>query len=564
MNLAPLALAVLVGRIDEHVVGAAQEVNDRPLVLLHARVLDAAGEQWLGDFGVVIRGDRIERVGRSGELDTPADARVVDLEGRALIPGLIDLHTHLLLHPYDEAPWDEQVLREPLELRTIRATTAARATIEAGFTTIRELGTEGAGFADVALRDAIRAGLIVGPRIVATTRAIVAASCYGPAGFDSRVAVPQGAQEVNGPDAMRGAVREQIAAGADWIKVYADYRRRAGDPATATLTEEELCAAVAEATSAGRRVAAHATTDEGIRRALEAGVATIEHGDGASDATLARMQERGVALCPTLAAVEALALQHGWKRDSEPRPERLTRALDAVRRAQAVGVTIACGSDAGVFAHGANAREIELLVEAGLTPAAALRAATTTAASVLGHDDLGRIAPGAFADLVAVTGDPLADPKALRAIDWVASGGRVVVDRRAAATAAAPSADHTEALQSCERFLADYSRGDFDAVGRAFAPGASIAIDPITTEVRTLPAAQFVERAREGRARQGELREVLTGVPIVLVDHALATVWATFRVDLPSGASHGTDVFQLARIGGEWKILSLCWTSRSG
>ena len=224
-----------------------------------------------------------------------------------VVPGLIDLHTHLLLHPYDETPWDEQVLKEPLELRTIRGVVQARATLEAGFTTIRELGTEGAGIADVALRDAVVQGLIRGPRILAATRAIVATGCYGPQGFDPRWEVPKGAQEADGVDGVRVAVREQVAAGADWIKFYADYRRRSGASATPTFSLEEMAAIVDEARSAGKPVAAHAQTDEGARRAALAGVATIEHGDGISAETLALMKERGVVLVPTLAALAAIA-----------------------------------------------------------------------------------------------------------------------------------------------------------------------------------------------------------------------------------------------------------------
>ena len=417
--------------------GAGARHDPTALLLTGARVLDESGERWVTGRDVLVAGGRIAAVGPAGTLSAPppgAAGEVVrlDLSGLVLLPGLIDLHTHLLLHPYDETPWNDQVLKEALELRTIRAVTAARATLEAGFTTVRELGTEGAGFADVALRDAIAAGLVPGPRIFAATRAIVAGGSYGPAGFDPRWEVPKGAQVADGADGVRRAVREQIAAGADWIKVYADYPRRPGAPSTPTFSQEELAAAVDEARSAGLPVAAHAHTAEGIRRAVLAGVATIEHGDGATAEVLQLMRRRGVALCPTLAATEAVTRYAGW-RPGQPEPERLKDARAGFARALAAGVIIANGSDAGVFAHGDNAREIELLVAWGMTPRDALRAATATAAGVLGRGrDLGRIAPGYVADLVAFHGDPLADIAALRHPVLVIKDGKVAADRRAA------------------------------------------------------------------------------------------------------------------------------------
>jgi imidazolonepropionase-like amidohydrolase len=425
------------------VVAGSATRADPPLLITGAKVLDEKGETLIDGASLLVRRGRIERVTRNSAHDDPigADLQRLNLDGLTLLPGLIDLHSHLLLHPYNEAPWDDQVLRESLELRTVRAVAAARATLEAGFTTLRDLGTEGAGFADVALRDAIEKGIVPGPRVVAVTRAIVATACYAPVGFDRRWDVPQGAQEATGVDEVRLAVRQQIAAGADWIKVYADFPRGSDKTASPTFSQEELNALVDEARAAGRKVAAHATSDEGIRRAVLAGAATIEHGYGASEGTLALMREKGVALCPTLSAPEAVARYAAEKRSSSPAstmpageapasdPVAESRAMFA--RALASGVTIACGSDVGVFSHGENARELELMVSYGMTPAQALRAATITAAKVLGREkDLGRIARGCVADLVAVRGNPLEDVSILRRPVLVIKDGRAVVGRR--------------------------------------------------------------------------------------------------------------------------------------
>jgi len=402
------------------------------LLLTGASVLDESGERWVQGVDVLVAGGRIVRIGPAGSVVVPTEGAVLlDLAGLHLVPGLIDLHSHLLLHSYDEANWDEQVLKESLEARTIRATVSARITVESGFTTLRDLGTEGAGYADVALRDAIEAGVIPGPRIVATTRAIVATGCYAiGAGYDPRWNMPKVAEEATGVDEVRRVVRGQIAAGADWIKVYADYRRAEGDPATPTFSQEELDALVDEARSAGKPVAAHAKTDEGIRRAVQAGVKTIEHGYGASAETLKTMREKGVVLCPTLAAAEAVARYAGWDGKS-PDPPGITNSKAMFARALASGVTIACGSDVGVFPHGDSARELELMVAYGMKPTDALRAATSTAAATLGREkELGRIAEGLAADLVAVRGDPLADVSNLRKPVLVVKGGKVVVDRR--------------------------------------------------------------------------------------------------------------------------------------
>ena len=291
------------------------------------------------------------------------------------------------------------------------------------------LGTEGAGYADVALRDAINEGIIPGPRVVTVTRALVATGCYGPSGFDPRWAMPVGAEVADGPVGVRKAVRSQIAAGADWIKVYADYRRKPGDRSTPTFSQEELNAIVDEARSAGLRVAAHAVTNEAIRRSVQAGVTTIEHGTEASAAVLAMMREKNVVLCPTLAASEAMARYSGWTPDMPDHP-RIGQAKEMFARALRSGVTVACGSDAGVFAHGDNLREVELMVAYGMTSGQALAASTHVSAGVLDRaNELGRVAEGYLADLIAVRGDPLSDVSVCRKPALVIKNGRIVIDR---------------------------------------------------------------------------------------------------------------------------------------
>lgn len=407
------------------------EAKSPDIILVKAaRLLDVRAGHYLDNAAVLIEGDRIKEVGPAAQLESHAtkSAKIIDLHDATVLPGLIDCHTHLMARSTSGPDgYLLDLAKKSQAFRALEGAADARITLRAGFTAVRDVENEGSGYADVALRDAINQGLVEGPRMQVATRAIAAVGQYNPFGVSPDLHdFPTGAQMVSGAEEARRAVREQIGYGADLIKVYADWQYP-------TLTVDELRVIVEEAHKLHRKVAAHATTPEGIFNALTAGVDSIEHGHQADRKDIELMKEKGVFLVPTVGVLDHSYERRAPQLTSERRKrydDFLQGTYDEVKLAKSLGVKIASGFDAGsAELQGKNAEELVSLTKRGLTPLEALRAATTTAAELLdAQDQLGAIEPGKFADLIAVQGDPLSDITVLRQVKFVMKGGITILD----------------------------------------------------------------------------------------------------------------------------------------
>lgn len=387
------------------------------------RVFD--GEDMHEGWVVITEGDKIIAAGPKEKVKEPAGATKINFPNSTLTPGLIEGHSHLLLYPYNITDWDTQVLKETDSYRTARATVHAKNTLMAGFTSARDLGTEGAGYSDVALKRAINEGIIPGPRLMVAGRAIVSTGSYGPKGYDLDQEIMLGAEPADGNNLVR-VVRDQIGKGADFIKIYADYRWGINGEDQPSFTLDELKLINEVTRSSGRVMVCHAKSKEAIRRAVLAGAETIEHGDFIDVEIGKLMKEHNVTYIPTVSAVDVISQYRGWKKGVTPEPANVTNKKKSFKEALASGVTIGMGGDVGVYPHGENVLEMELMVEYGMKTYDVLKAATSVNARAFHLDNqVGFVKEGLKADLVIVTGDPSKNISDLRKVKFVMKDGVV-------------------------------------------------------------------------------------------------------------------------------------------
>ena len=378
-------------------------------------------KMWTGK-AVLVKGNKIMAIVEKSS-PIPSGAKVLDFKNATLLPGLIEGHAHLFLYPYNITDWDTQVLKETDALRTIRASVHAKNTLMAGFTSVRDLGTEGAGYADVSLKKAILDKIIEGPRMLVAGRAIVSTGSYGPKGYDNDQKIMLGAEPADGNELVR-VVRDQIWQGADFIKIYADYRWGLMGEDRPTFTLDELKLINEVTTSSGRVMVCHAKSKEAIRRSVLAGAVTIEHGDFLDEEIGKLMKEHQVIFMPTIAAVDKITQYRGWKNGIDSDPENVVRKKLSFKAALASGVTIGMGGDVGVFPHGDNVMEMELMAEYGMPNLDILKAATSVNARAMNwQDKLGHIKEGFLADLVVVKGNPLENIFQIREVKFVMKDG---------------------------------------------------------------------------------------------------------------------------------------------
>lgn len=429
-GLIPAAMALLLALP----AAAAEPAGKPPVAIRAARLLDVRSGRYVEHPVVVVVGDRIDSVGTA----VPPGATVIDLADRVLLPGLADLHTHILLQgDATAAEYEEQILKEYPAHRVVRAVRAMQIGLSHGFTTFRDLETEGAGYDDVAIRDAVNEGVVPGPRLKVVGPALSTTGSYPITHFRPDWKFPVGVMTCDGADACRRAVREQLSYGTDWVKIYAN---TGGLHLTAdgyvdsppNWTKEEIEAVVSEAHAHGVKVAAHARSDSGARLAVAAGVDSLEHGDSIRPEVAADMAKKGIAFCPTLTVVHYVSgprAAAGCELCAQSAKIQ-ARSFENCRKA---GVKIVFGTDAGGFPWTEinQAKEFEYEVGLGMTPIEAIRTATSNAADLLGMaGQIGTIEKGAYADLVAVSGDPLSNVAVLSTIDWVMKGGQVVAGGR--------------------------------------------------------------------------------------------------------------------------------------